>query len=115
MEENKLQVACVGDYDETKEFCTKICRSSELCLLLTKSRKEGGTMFNITKIRVTKIEEFGKASEAVKSAEEAVMSAGFEIRAVTDKGDLQLTIEDLKKIAEGEPKEGEASSAQSVE
>ena len=71
-------------------------------------------MFDIKKIRVTKIEEFAKASEAVKSAEEAVTGIGFEIRAITDKGDLQLTIEDLKKIAEGEA-QGEATPAQPVE
>lgn len=64
MEDNKLQVACVGDYDETKEFCTKICRLSELCLLLNKTRR----------------------TEAVKSA-----------------------TEDLKKIAEGEPKDEETN------
>lgn len=72
-------------------------------------------MFNITKIRVTKIEEFAKASEAIEAAEVAVLAAGSEIRAITDKGDLQLTIDDLKKIAEEEPKEGDATSAQSVE
>jgi hypothetical protein len=68
-------------------------------------------MFDIKKIRVTKIEEFAKASEAVKSAEEAVAGAGFEIRAVTEKGDLQLTIDDLKKIAEDEVKD-EAKDSQ---
>ena len=68
-------------------------------------------MFDIKKIRVTKIEEFAKASEAVKSAEEAVAGIGFEIRAVTEKGDLQLTIDDLKKIAEEEAK-GEATPEQ---
>lgn len=61
-------------------------------------------MFDIKKIRVTKIDEFEKASQAVKSAEEAIGGSGFEIRAITDKGDLQLTIDDLKKIAEEEVK-----------
>jgi hypothetical protein len=68
----------------------------------------------ILKIRVTKIEEFAKASEAIKSAEEAIVGTGFEIRACTDKGDLQLTIDDLKKIAEGEVKD-EATPVQPVE
>ncbi|MDY0389028.1 MAG: hypothetical protein RBT65_18295 [Methanolobus sp.] len=68
-------------------------------------------MFTVKEIRVTKIEEFATATEAIKSAEEAVLATGFEIRAVTDKGDLQLTIDDLKKIAEEEVK----ASNQTVE
>lgn len=72
-------------------------------------------MFEIKKISVTKINHFEKASEAIAVAEEATKADAFEIRATTDKGDLQLTIEDLKKIAEGEAKEDEATPAQPVE
>lgn len=67
-------------------------------------------MFEIKKIRVTKSEEFSTATEAVKSAEEAVAGIGFEIKAITDNGELQLTIEELKKIAEGEAPVVEANS-----
>lgn len=68
-------------------------------------------MFNIQKIRVTKIEEFATATEAIKAAEEAQAGVGSEIRAITDKGDLQLTVEDLKKIAEDEANKAEGSVA----
>lgn len=61
-------------------------------------------MFDIKKIRVTKIEEFATATEAIKAAEESQLAAGSEIRAITDKGDLQLTVDDLKKIVEDEAK-----------
>lgn len=66
-------------------------------------------MFDVKKIRVTKIEEFATATEAIKSAEEAVLCAGSEIRAITDKGDLQLTVDDLKKMSEGEANQMEGS------
>ena len=72
-------------------------------------------MFDIKKISITKVNHFEKASEAIKTAEEAVKADAFEIRATTDKGDLQLTIDDLKKIAEGEAKEDEATPDQPVE
>lgn len=68
-------------------------------------------MFDVKKIRVTKIEEFATATEAIKAAEEAVLATGFEIRAITDKGDLQLTVEDLKKIAEDEATKVEGAVA----
>jgi hypothetical protein len=60
-------------------------------------------MFDVKKIRVTKIEEFATATEAIKSAEEAVLCAGSE------KGDLQLTVDDLKKMSEGEANQMEGS------
>lgn len=104
MEQDNLQVSCVGNYEEYKEFCKKICRSTELCYKLNKLRKEGELMFDIKKIRVTKIEEFASATDAMKAAEEAQGAAGSEIRAITDRGDLQLTLEDLKKIQEDEVK-----------
>jgi hypothetical protein len=72
-------------------------------------------MFEIKKISITAVNHFEKASEAVKIAEEATKADAFEIRATTDKGDLQLTIDDLKKIAEGESKEDEDTPAQPVE
>lgn len=71
-------------------------------------------MFEIKRISVTKVNHFETASQAVQAAEEATGADSFEIRATTDKGDLQLTIDDLKKIAEGEPKD-EAQPAQPVE
>ncbi len=71
-------------------------------------------MFEIKRISVTKVNHFATATEAVKAAEEALGAEAFEIRATTDKGDLQLTIDDLKKIAEGEPKDV-AEPAQPVE
>jgi len=61
-------------------------------------------MFEIKKISITKVNHFEKASEAIAVAEEAMKADAFEIRAITDKGDLQLTIDDLKKIAEEEVK-----------
>jgi len=68
-------------------------------------------MFEIKKISITKVNHFEKASEAIAVAEEATKADAFEIRATTDKGDLQLTIDDLKKIAEEEVK----ASNQTVE
>ena len=72
-------------------------------------------MFEIKKVRVTKIEEFATATEAIKAAEEAQGATASEIRGVTEKGDLQLTIEDLKKIAEGEAKDVASEPSQLVE
>ena len=70
-------------------------------------------MFKIKKIRVTRIDEFEKASEAIKSADEAITAVGFEIRAVTENGDLMLNTDDLKKLAEEEVKD-EATPEESV-
>jgi len=70
-------------------------------------------MFNIKKIRVTKVDEFEKASQAIEIAEQAQAGVSMEIRAITDKGDLQLTTDDLKKLAEEEV-EDEATPEESV-
>jgi hypothetical protein len=72
-------------------------------------------MFEIKKISITKVNHFEKASEAIAIAEEAIKADAFEIRATTDKGDLQLTIDDLKKIAEGEAKDVASEPSQPVE
>lgn len=71
-------------------------------------------MFEIKKISVTKVNRFDTASAALEAAEQAVVADAFEIRATTEQGDLQLTIDDLKKIADGEPKD-EGSAEQPVE
>jgi len=71
-------------------------------------------MFEIKKISVTKVNHFPTATAAIEAAEQAIGADAFEIRAITEQGDLQLTIDDLKKIADGEPKD-EATAGQPVE
>ena len=111
----RIRPTCFGEFDESKQYCNRICRHGDACITYKELKKEGGgNMFEIKKISVTKVNHFATATAAIEAAEQAIGADAFEIRATTDKGDLQLTIDDLKKIADGEPKD-EVSAEQPVE